>query len=74
MNKGHHFLEDFGVVFLSFRSLVATPGSQRQEIQTNIVFFFWHACEPMQVASGNIGPQDAVTLSLVAVFPHINQF
>ena len=24
--------------------------------------------------SGNIGPQDAVTLSLVAVFPHVNQF
>ena len=71
MNKGHHFLEDFRVVFLSFRSLVATPGSQRQEIQKNIVFF---SGMRTNAGSGNIGPQDAVTLSLVAVSPHINQF
>jgi hypothetical protein len=49
MNIGHHFLEDFQVLFLSFPSLVASVKKSR-----NIVFF---PGMRTNAGSGNIGPQ-----------------
>jgi len=72
MNMGHHFLENFGVLFSFFPFPGIARKGHRQEIQANKLFFF--SGMRTNAGSGNIGPQDAVTLSLVAVFPHVNQF